>query len=59
LTADKKLKSTYRFTPELEQSVTQETKKLGISKNAFVQMTLAKALEIDNSSPMKVISGLQ
>jgi predicted HicB family RNase H-like nuclease len=45
MTAGKKLKSTYRFTPDLDQIITQEAKKLGISKNAFVQMTLAKALE--------------
>jgi predicted HicB family RNase H-like nuclease len=47
MTAGKKLKSTYRLSPELEQIITQGAKRLGISKNAFVQMTLAKALEVN------------
>jgi len=47
-TLDKK-RSTYRFTPDLDQIITEEAKKLGISKNAFVQMTLAKALEVNKA----------
>jgi hypothetical protein len=54
-----KKRSTYRFTQELEQSVIQEAKKLGISKNAFVQMTLAKALENDKPSPMSLAKEIE
>jgi len=47
VTANQKNKSTYRFTPEVDKWVTEKAKLLGISKNAFVQMTLAKALGKD------------
>jgi len=32
------------LTPELDRAIVQGAQKLGISKNAFVQITLAKAL---------------
>jgi hypothetical protein len=54
-----KKRSTYRFTQELEQSVIREAKKLGISKNAFVQMTLAKSLENDKPSPMSLAKEIE
>ena len=37
-------RSTYRLTPELDKLVTEKARKLGISKNAFVQITLSRAL---------------
>jgi len=37
-------RTTYRLTPDLDKLVTEQAKKLGISKNAFVQVTLSKAL---------------
>lgn len=37
--------TTFRLTPELDKIITEEAKRLGVSKNAFVQMTLSKALE--------------
>jgi len=40
----KKRPATYRLTPELDKAVTDQAKKLGISKNAFVQLTLSKVL---------------
>jgi len=40
----KKITTTYRLTPELDKKITQQAKKLGISKNAFIQMTLTKAI---------------
>lgn len=47
MTVKRTKRNTYRFTPELEQIITLEATKLGISKNAFVQMTLVKTLEIN------------
>lgn len=46
----KTIRHTYRLTPELEKTIAEQAAKLGISKNAFVQMTLAKALEEPKSA---------
>ncbi len=51
MTVKRTKRNTYRFTLDLDQIITQEAKKLGISKNAFVQMILAKALEADKVAP--------
>lgn len=40
--------TTFRLTPELDKIITEEAKRMGVSKNAFVQMTLSKALEDKN-----------
>ena len=45
MTALNKKRSTYRLTPELDTLIEKEAKKLGISKNAFVQMTLARLIQ--------------
>lgn len=37
--------NTYRLTPEVDRWVSEESKRLGLSKNSFVQMTLAKAMQ--------------
>ena len=42
-----KKRTTYRLTPDLDKRITQQADKLGISKNAFVQMTLTKAITKD------------
>jgi len=44
----KKKPTTYRLTPELDQIITRKAAKLGLSKNAFVQLTLSRALEQEN-----------
>ncbi|MGE5397705.1 MAG: toxin-antitoxin system HicB family antitoxin [Chitinophagales bacterium] len=44
MTANKK-RSTYRITPELDRIITQQAERLGISKNAYLQITLTEALE--------------
>lgn len=63
MTANKK-RSTYRITPELDRIITQQAEKLGISKNAYLQITLAEALEnvddrhlILNRIPRKIKRG--
>ena len=38
-------RNTYRLTAEVEKWIASKAKRLGISKNAFVQMTLAKAMQ--------------
>lgn len=45
MNSPKRRPTTYRFTPELDKRIAQEAEKLGISKNAFVQMTLSRLLE--------------
>ncbi|MCL6479311.1 MAG: toxin-antitoxin system HicB family antitoxin [Peptococcaceae bacterium] len=45
MTATNKGRSTYRLTPEVEKWISEEAKRLGLSKNAFVQMTLAKVMQ--------------
>lgn len=37
--------NTYRLTPEVDGWVSEQAKRYGVSKNAFVQMTLAKAMQ--------------
>lgn len=41
---DDRKRSTYRFTKELEEIIKRESSKLGISKNAYVQIKLSEAL---------------
>lgn len=36
--------NTYRLTPEVDRWVTAEAKRLGVSKNAVVQMALAETM---------------
>lgn len=36
--------TTYRLTPELDKKITEEARRVGLSKNAFVQYTLSIAL---------------
>lgn len=45
--------TTYRLTPELDNIITQEAKKLGVSKNALVQVKLAEMFlgEVKNQYP--------
>lgn len=50
MTAQKKPKSTYRLTPELDKIITQEAKKLGVSKNALVQMKLTEIFKAEKAS---------
>lgn len=53
MTSNKK-RATYRLTPELDEIITEEAKRQGVSKNALVQITLGKALikdfEIDKQT---------
>lgn len=51
MASQNKITTTYRLTPELDKKIEQQSKSLGISKNAFVQMTLAKALGNKKLSP--------
>lgn len=46
MTALKK-KATYRLTPELDKRITEKAEKLGISKNAFVQIILSQQLGLE------------
>jgi len=46
--AQKKKPTTYRLTPDLDRIIANEAEKLGLSKNAIVQMTLSKAFEKRN-----------
>jgi len=50
MSSPRKKPTTYRLTPDLDKLVTDQAKKLGISKNAFVQLTLSKALQ-DGADP--------
>lgn len=43
--------TTYRLTRELDKVITEQARKLGISKNAFVQKTLTEILFTDYSKP--------
>jgi len=47
MSSPNKFTTTYRLTPELDKKITEQAKILGISKNAFVQMTLTKAITKD------------
>lgn len=42
MNSPKKRPTTYRLTPELDSIITKEAKKLGVSKNALVQVKLAE-----------------
>lgn len=44
----KKKPTTYRLTPELDKRIAEQAKKLGISKNAFVQIILSQQLGLEN-----------
>ena len=41
----KRNQTTLRLTPELDNKISQQAEKIGISKNAFVQMALKMALK--------------
>lgn len=43
----KKKPTTYRLTPELDKRIAEQAKKLGISKNAFVQIILSQQLGLE------------
>jgi hypothetical protein len=45
MTSLNKKRTTYRLSPELDQLIINHASKLGISKNAFVQMTLMQVLD--------------
>jgi ribosome-binding protein aMBF1 (putative translation factor) len=51
MNSPKKRPTTYRLTHELDQVIASEAERLGISKNALVQMTLVKALGIKQAEP--------
>ena len=42
---DDRKRSTYRFNQELEEIIKREASRLGISKNAYVQIKLLEALK--------------
>ena len=42
---DDRKRSTYRFNKELEEIIKRESSRLGISKNAYVQIKLFEALK--------------
>lgn len=42
---EERKRSTYRFTKELEAIIKNESTKLGISKNAYVQIKLSEILK--------------
>ncbi|MBN4074425.1 hypothetical protein JYT99_00680 [bacterium AH-315-E09] len=52
---DIKKRATYRLTPKLDRMITEESKILGISKNAFVQLTLTKVLQLKEVDTKKTI----
>ena len=43
---DERKRSTYRFNQELEEFIKREASRLGISKNAYVQIKLREFLKI-------------
>jgi len=49
VTATKK-RTTYRLTPDLDKKIAEEAAKMGVSKNAFVQITLTRALKHNNDT---------
>ncbi|PKM78168.1 MAG: hypothetical protein CVU90_03870 [Firmicutes bacterium HGW-Firmicutes-15] len=51
MTSLNKKPTTYRLSPELDQLIINHAKKLGISKNAFVQMTLMQVLDANKAKP--------
>ena len=44
---DDRKRSTYRFNKELEEIIKRESSRLGISKNAYVQIKLLEILKKD------------
>ncbi|MBE3588140.1 MAG: hypothetical protein IMW93_06230 [Thermoanaerobacteraceae bacterium] len=60
MNSPKKRVTTYRLTLELDHIIAKEAEKLGVSKNALVQMTLIKALlssnNNDQATPAKAVS---
>lgn len=50
MTSPKKKPTTYRLTSELDRIITRKAAKLGLSKNAFVQLTLSRLLEGEDNS---------
>ena len=42
---DDRKRSTYRFNKELEEIIKRESSRLGISKNAYVQIKLIEAIQ--------------
>ncbi len=42
---DERKRSTYRFNQELEEIIKREASRLGISKNAYVQIKLLEAIQ--------------
>ncbi len=53
MTSLNKKRTTYRLSPELDQLIINHASKLGISKNAFVQMTLMQVLDANKSKTDK------
>lgn len=51
-----KKRTTYRLTSKLDSFITEQSKALGISKNAFVQLTLTKALQPKESGVNKELA---
>ncbi|MGV8149663.1 MAG: toxin-antitoxin system HicB family antitoxin [Alkaliphilus sp.] len=51
---NRKIRTTYRLTPVLDKVITEHAKNLGISKNAFVQLTLSKALRLQENNLKEV-----
>ena len=43
---DERKRSTYRFNQELEEIIKREALRLGISKNAYIQIKLSEVLKM-------------
>ncbi|OAT83721.1 hypothetical protein A6M21_07745 [Desulfotomaculum copahuensis] len=54
MNSPKKRITTYRLTLELDHIIAKEAERLGVSKNALVQMTLTKALLPANNNKQAV-----
>lgn len=42
---DKRIALTIRLTPEMNEKLTEVTRKMGVSKNAYIKMLLTNALQ--------------
>ncbi|ADQ06106.1 hypothetical protein Calhy_0358 [Caldicellulosiruptor hydrothermalis 108] len=47
---NKRIALTIRLTPEMNEKLTEVTRKMGISKNAYIKMLLINALQIFDKS---------
>jgi predicted DNA-binding protein len=47
---NKRIALTIRLTPEMNEKLTEVTRKMGVSKNAYIKMLLTNALQLFDKS---------